>query len=266
MKLKKALFYATPVVLAGFLYLGENTEGGNVLAKTIKTVVTTMVRGALATSCNALMDTDVQQTVTHVTEMYDGCSGSIKSVNTELWLEKPQYAERLNKYFYDGFLFDKTTIETDIEVPDDPSSESPKVVPTVDPEAAEAARREQERQQEKQREEAAAKAQKEAEQQVEDFYKTIQKAINKARSEGSAASGSIGTAMIKTTYFTCFTQRMMDLLVQNSDLSYEIYYRYKGRNYVLLIPAGADYSKLQVSNGYYGFRYLTGMFSGNEVK
>lgn len=264
-KLKKALFYATPVVLAGFLYLGENTEGGNVLAKTIKTVVTTMVKGEIITY-PALMDTDVQQTVTHVTEMYDGNSGSIKSVNTELWLEYPRDSDRLNKYVYDGFLLDKTTIETDIEVPDDPSSESPKVVPTVDPEAAEAARREQERQQEKQREEAAAKAQKEAEQQVEDFYKTIQKAINKARSEDSAASGSIGTAMIKTTYFTCFTQRMMDLLVQNSDLSYEIYYRYKGRNYVLMIPAGADYSKLQASNGYYGFRYLTGMFSGNEVK
>ena len=43
MKVKKALFYAAPVALAGFLYLGEATGIGEVLAKTVKTVIQTEV-------------------------------------------------------------------------------------------------------------------------------------------------------------------------------------------------------------------------------
>ena len=45
MKVKKVLFYAAPVALAGFLYLGEATGIGEVLAKTVKTVIQTETVG-----------------------------------------------------------------------------------------------------------------------------------------------------------------------------------------------------------------------------
>lgn len=45
MKVKKVLFYAAPVALAGFLYLGEATGIGEVLAKTVTTVVKTLMKG-----------------------------------------------------------------------------------------------------------------------------------------------------------------------------------------------------------------------------
>ena len=45
MNVKKALFYAAPVALAGFLYLGEATGIGEVLAKTVKTVIQTETVG-----------------------------------------------------------------------------------------------------------------------------------------------------------------------------------------------------------------------------
>ena len=43
MKIKKMLFYAAPVALAGSLYLGGATGIGEVLAKTVKTVIQTEV-------------------------------------------------------------------------------------------------------------------------------------------------------------------------------------------------------------------------------
>ena len=45
MKVKKVLFYAAPVALAGFLYIGEATGIGEVLAKTVTTVVKTVTKG-----------------------------------------------------------------------------------------------------------------------------------------------------------------------------------------------------------------------------
>lgn len=45
MKVKKVLFYAAPVALAGSLYLGEATGIGEVLAKTVTTVVKTLMKG-----------------------------------------------------------------------------------------------------------------------------------------------------------------------------------------------------------------------------
>ena len=45
MKVKKVLFYAAPVALAGFLYIGEATGIGEVLAKTVKTVIKTETKG-----------------------------------------------------------------------------------------------------------------------------------------------------------------------------------------------------------------------------
>ncbi len=78
----------------------------------------------------------------------------------------------------------------------------------------------------------------------------------------SAAQTS--TAVIKTDYFTCFTQEMLKQLAANPNVNYEIHYRYQGKRYVVVIPAGTDYSQLKDSNGYYGFRYLDSIFGGYE--
>ncbi len=159
-----------------------------------------------------------------------------------------------------------------------------KVTPAVDPKEEEAKVRagleEAERNREKAREEAAWKVQKEAEKQAEDFEKLIRKSIQQARRTAAEKTGAVAeaagnataaaeaaeapAAVIKTDYFTCFTKRAMKLLADNADIRYEIHYRYKGKQYVLIIPAGTDYSQLQDSNGYYGFRYLDGIFGGYE--
>lgn len=263
MKIKKVLLYTAPAVLAGFLYLGETTGVGEVLGKTVKTVVNTIAQGSPTGSYRAILGTNVANTVATVTEEYNGGRSPVK--NIVRWLADPKHLDKIEGttvYGYMQYGIITTTTETEIEVPDDPSSESTKVVPddsssegskvvpTADPEAEERARREQE----KQREEAAVKVQKEAEQRVANFINYIQNAIQKARDEET------GKVIIKTDYFSCFTKDMLKLLEDNSDLSYEIHYRYQGKRYVLVIPANADYSQLQDSNGYYGFRYLGSVF------
>lgn len=246
MKVKKALFYAAPVALAGFLYIGEATGIGEVLAKTVKTVIQTEVE------------------VTYVSFMekqsYNGLEYSdgdyIYKLNTQFWTGEP--AELV--YRYDQYSITKTETETQTEVPDDPQPEdvSVKVVPTVDPEAEAA------------REEAAVKVQKEAEQKTEDFAKEIAKMTEQAiqasakTDEANGEAAGTPTAVIKTDYFTCFTQGMLKQLAANPNVNYEIHYRYQGKRYVVVIPAGTDYSQLKDSNGYYGFRYLDSIFGGYE--
>ena len=157
MKMKKILVYAAPVALAGFLYLGENTGAGEVLAKTIKTVVQTKIPG-----------TDAQQ------------SGETLATKTaSLYLDgdyfyKFEYEIQPSGgdkgYYYRKYNVIVTGYKTEVEVPDDPSDSGAgsKVVPTVDPEAEKA-------EAEKRRQEAAVKVQKEAEQKTEDFAKEIAK-------------------------------------------------------------------------------------------
>lgn len=255
MKGKKMLLYAAPVILAGFLYLGESTGVGEVLAKTVKTVVQTRTAGKLIESY-----TTYSETVDEYSDeqfIYICISKSALSGG--------------NRYDFNKYEITYTETEIYTEVPDDPSSGiSTKVVPAADPEkeAAENAKR---------REEAAIKVQKEAEQKTEDFIKEISKvteqAIQAAVKAGSVTGEGKGTgastvqaptAVIKTDYFTCFTQDMLEQLAANPGVNYEIHYRYQGKRYVLVIPAGTDYSKLQDSDGYYGFRYLDSIFGGYE--
>ncbi len=117
MKVKKALFYAAPVALAGFLYLGEATGIGEVLAKTVKTVIQMETVGEYIGS---------ESTSTNNSEEYkdDNYIYKLSSVNE-------------SAYVYDKYQIIKTDIVTETEVPDDPQSSdvSVKVVPTVDPEA-----------------------------------------------------------------------------------------------------------------------------------
>lgn len=250
MKVKKVLFYAAPVALAGFLYLGEATGIGEVLAKTVKTVIQMETVGEYIGS---------ESTSTNNSEEYkdDNYIYKLSSVNE-------------SAYVYDKYQIIKTDIVTETEVPDDPQSSdvSVKVVPTVDPEAEKA-------EAEKRRQEAAVKVQKEAEQKTEDFIneiskiteQVIQAAMKSASGTDNAAGTSAAqtsTAVIKTDYFTCFTQEMLKQLAANPNVNYEIHYRYQGKRYVVVIPAGTDYSQLKDSNGYYGFRYLDSIFGGYE--
>ena len=250
MKVKKVLFYAAPVALAGFLYIGEATGIGEVLAKTVKTVIQMETVGEYIGS---------ESTSTNNSEEYkdDNYIYKLRSVNE-------------SAYVYDKYQIIKTDIVTETEVPDDPQSSdvSVKVVPTVDPEAEKA-------EAEKRRQEAAVKVQKEAEQKTEDFINEISKiteqAIQAAMKSASGTDNAAGTsaaqtstAVIKTDYFTCFTQEMLKQLAANPNVNYEIHYRYQGKRYVVVIPAGTDYSQLKDSNGYYGFRYLDSIFGGYE--
>lgn len=246
MKVKKVLFYAAPVALAGFLYLGEATGIGEVLAKTVTTVVKTLMKGDY-----------IGQTVTKGT-LDDKYIYEVQTGEDDTFLYK--YYKKI------------TETETQTEVPDDPRSSdvSVKVVPTVDPEAEAARERARQEAIEKAREEAAVKVQKEAEQKTEDFAKEIAKMTEQAiqasakTDEVNGEAAGTPTAVIKTDYFTCFTQEMLKQLAANPNVNYEIHYRYQGKRYVVVIPAGTDYSQLKDSNGYYGFRYLDSIFGGYE--
>lgn len=234
MKVKKVLFYAAPVALAGFLYIGEATGIGEVLAKTVKTVIKTETKG----------------------KWIRDISISFYSVDDKFIDE---YCDENDTPYYKRYeRITETEIQT--EIPDDSQSSdvSVKVVPTVDPEAEAA------------REEAAVKVQKEAEQKTEDFAKEIAKMTEQAiqasakTDEANGEAAGTPTAVIKTDYFTCFTQGMLKQLAANPNVNYEIHYRYQGKRYVVVIPAGTDYSQLKDSNGYYGFRYLDSIFGGYE--
>lgn len=246
MKVKKVLFYAAPVALAGFLYIGEATGIGEVLAKTVKTVIKTETKG----------------------KWIRDISISFYSVDDKFIDE--YYDENDTPYYKRYERITETEIQT--EVPDDPQPEdvSVKVVPTVDPEAEAAYQRELQEAIEKAREEAEVKVQKEAEQKTQDFVKEIAKMTEQAiqasakTDEVNGEAAGTPTAVIKTDYFTCFTQGMLKQLAANPNVNYEIHYRYQGKRYVVVIPAGTDYSQLKDSNGYYGFRYLDSIFGGYE--
>ena len=246
MKVKKVLFYAAPVALAGFLYIGEATGIGEVLAKTVKTVIKTETKG----------------------KWIRDISISFYSVDDKFIDE--YYDENDTPYYKRYERITETEIQT--EVPDDPQSSdvSVKVVPTVDPEAEAARERARQEAIEKAREEAAVKVQKEAEQKTEDFAKEIAKMTEQAiqasakTDEVNGEAAGTPTAVIKTDYFTCFTQGVLKQLAANPNVNYEIHYRYQGKRYVVVIPAGTDYSQLKDSNGYYGFRYLDSIFGGYE--
>lgn len=252
MKMKKILVYAAPVALAGFLYLGENTGAGEVLAKTIKTVVQTKIPGTEAQQSGETLATKTASLYLDGDYFY--------KFEYEI---QPSGGDK--GYYYKKYNVIVTGYETEVEVPDDPSDSGAgsKVVPTVDPEAEKA-------EAEKRRQEAAVKVQKEAEQKTEDFAKEIAKMTEQAiqasakTDEVNGEAAGTPTAVIKTDYFTCFTQEMLKQLAANPNVNYEIHYRYQGKRYVVVIPAGTDYSQLKDSNGYYGFRYLDSIFGGYE--
>lgn len=254
MKVKKVLFYAAPVALAGSLYLGGATGIGEVLAKTVKTVIRTETAGEVVNGEHQSFGESRGQEYRDPDGDYIYILGTVANSYGKEWV-------------YLKYPIIVTDIVTEMEVPEDVNV---KVVPTVDPEAEAAYQRELQEAIEKAREEAEVKVQKEAEQKTEDFVKEIAKmteqAIQTSAKEDEANGEEAGTptAVIKTDYFTCFTQGMLKQLAANSNVNYEIHYRYQGKRYVVVIPAGTDYSQLKDSNGYYGFRYLDSIFGGYE--
>lgn len=254
MKVKKVLFYAAPVALAGSLYLGGATGIGEVLAKTVKTVIRTETAGEVVNGEHQSFGESRGQEYRDPDGDYIYILGTVANSYGKEWV-------------YLKYPIIVTDIVTEMEVPEDVNV---KVVPTVDPEAEAAYQRELQEAIEKAREEAEVKVQKEAEQKTEDFVKEIAKmteqAIQTSAKEDEANGEEAGTptAVIKTDYFTCFTQDMLKQLAANPNVNYEIHYRYQGKRYVVVIPAGTDYSQLKDSNGYYGFRYLDGIFGGYE--
>lgn len=255
MKLKKMVLYAAPIALAGALYLGGASGIDEVLAKTIKTKVTVGDPiGSVEVDREALSYLGIDVDWETVTEFeYNGY--------LFVFVDKDVAA---GTGLCDAYEF----VETEIEVPDD-NSASDKVIPTADP-TADTKQAEQER-----REAAALKEQKATEQKVEDFKTELAAQVEQIRSAAASADHASAattdtaetnaTVVMKTDYFTCFTTEMMELLAANPDVNYEIHYRYQGKRYVLIIPAGTDFSSLESSDGYYGFRYLDSIFGGYEV-
>ena len=235
MNLKKVLLFTAPVALAGFMLLGEVAGLNQVLAKTVAQ------KGNLKTKIRM-----------------ENCDPTDFEDESGYYIYKGHSGNPINEYavcFFD--VYEKIYIQVNDDSDD-------KITPTVDPEAETA----------KKREEAALEVQKAAEKKTIDFQEEIRKSVEKAinlsmknveeHKMDNGVASEVPSVLIKTDYFTCFTKDMMDLLAANPNINYEIHYRYKGKRYVVVIPAGTDYSKLQDSNGYYGFRYLDSIFGGYE--
>lgn len=246
MRLKKMMLYTAPVALAGFLYLGGTTGVGEVLAKVITTLTAIPTETFETRERFEKHRGDSFVTLNYIYRYH----GQVD--NTD--------AQRAD-FIYNKYLQTDTLTETQTEVPDDPVI-SAKVTPSEAPEEAERRQREAEQQ----RQEAAVAMQKAAEQKTVDFINEIKEQVQQVRDGLTVAPTANGSpvAVITTDYFTCFTKEMLELLAANPDVSYEIHYRYQGKRYVLVIPAGADLGSLQDSNGYYGFRYLDSIFGGYE--
>lgn len=68
------------------------------------------------------------------------------------------------------------------------------------------------------------------------------------------------TVTLKTNMWVSFCDSVINTLGTRPDVTLTVNYFYMGTRYSMTIPAGADLSKLQASEGYYGFRYLDGFF------
>ena len=254
MNLKKILLFTAPAALAAFVYLGDAVGISEVVAKTVKQITEIEIKGTEYKPTYFYKDHSFfEDRSVHKT------NGVIYEFDVEVDVPQATGDESVGGKAakYKRYELTKIKTEIEIEIPDDENVS--KVVPTVNPEAENA----------KKREEAAIEVQKAAEKKTEDFKKEITKSVEQAIKSQTSQGGqnnlkAVGTAVIKTDYFTCFTKDMMNLLAANPNMNYEIHYRYKGKRYVVVIPAGTDYSKLQDSNGYYGFRYLDSIFGGYE--
>lgn len=86
----------------------------------------------------------------------------------------------------------------------------------------------------------------------------------KPETVAAGALATYPTAIVKTDTFSCFNKSMLDQIKKNPLLNYEIHYKYQDKKYVLVIPAGADFTLVAPINGFYGFKYLELFFGGYQ--
>lgn len=75
-----------------------------------------------------------------------------------------------------------------------------------------------------------------------------------------------GEVTITTRLWVSFDRKVLETIARRPDVSVTVNYRYKGEDYSVTVPAGADVSGLADENGFCGFRYLDGIFGGIEIK
>ena len=80
------------------------------------------------------------------------------------------------------------------------------------------------------------------------------------------ANASEGAAVtVDTQIWVCYTQAVMDMLIQRPDVTLVTNYRYNHVDYTVTIPAGYEVNTLVDENGCCGFRYLDQVLGGSEV-
>lgn len=92
---------------------------------------------------------------------------------------------------------------------------------------------------------------------------TLPQYTTDAKDLAAGALAGAPTAVVDTKVFSCFNQKMLDAVKKNNAINYEIHYTFNGKKSVLVIPAGADYTKVVPSN-FYGFKYLAAVFGGYD--
>lgn len=83
------------------------------------------------------------------------------------------------------------------------------------------------------------------------------------RKIANASEGA--TVTVDTRIWVCYTQAVMDMLMQRPDVTLVTNYRYNHVDYTVTIPAGYEVNTLVDENGYCGFRYLDQVLGGSEV-
>ncbi len=69
---------------------------------------------------------------------------------------------------------------------------------------------------------------------------------------------------INTTIWTSFNRAVFEALRSRADVAVTVNYSYKGKPYVLHIPAGADVDSLMDENGFAGFMYIEKVLNSGQ--
>lgn len=74
-----------------------------------------------------------------------------------------------------------------------------------------------------------------------------------------------GEAVIVTRRWLSFNRTVFDAIARRPEIAVTVRYQYEGRQYEVIIPAGANVNGLTDENGFCGFRYLDQVFGGREI-
>lgn len=81
----------------------------------------------------------------------------------------------------------------------------------------------------------------------------------------SILHATTNNVIVDTSLWTCLDKRITDALLERSNVSLTINYKYQGIRYTVTIPAGTNASELLDENGYCGFRYLDYLYQGTTL-